>query len=184
MRLSRHSQWCSVSRNAYVSSVRGSIARNDEKLTALNDAMQNFTDRHEDTANDFESILEKFKMSLDHFHQNLYLYPSYSDKFQLTLENMVNAANNLYDSTSDVMALDKDIARHAAEETMEKIRSDLEKLEQMNSALALFHDVAVVLDEATKRITDISRKYQVWRPPRQICVDGFLTPTYTLLFET
>eukprot|EP01083_Nonionella_stella_P310489 1103220_1 len=135
-----------------------------EKLDTLNERMQTFTEIHEDINNSFESIQQKFMLSMDIFHDKLYLYPSYARKFHKTFENMICSTNNAYDSTKDVMQSieDEQIANHATQETLDKIKSDMKKLDKLNDAIRLFYDIATVLDESTKKIDEISSKYQVY----------------------
>lgn len=141
-----------------------SSSESNEKLEQLREAMERLTNQHDDTANTFDSIQEKFKMAMDNFNANLYLYPSYSNKIETSLNKIIDGANNTYDSTADVVQTinDGDLSQHAVDETLNKIASDLDKLKSMNAALSLFHDISVVLDEGTKAICEISKTYSVY----------------------
>eukprot|EP01084_Bolivina_argentea_P278600 476008_1 len=136
----------------------------NEKLEILTHSMQQFTDLHEDIANNFESVQEKFRMSMEVFNANLFLYPSYANKFSKTFENLSISSNNLYDSTHDVISSinDENITTHAMEETLNKIKSDTQKLYKLNECIELFYDISILLDEGTKQINNISKQYEVY----------------------
>eukprot|EP00483_Globobulimina_turgida_P003024 UN03029 len=54
------------------------------------------------------------------------------------------------------------MATHAMEETLSKIKSDSQRLYKINEAIQVFYEMANVLDNATKQINDVSKKYQVY----------------------
>ena len=130
----------------------------------LNKSMEDFTEKHEDVNNNFDSLQEKFKMSMDNFSANLYLYPSYSQKFNRTFENLIDSTNNLYDSTTEVITNinDENIINHAINDTLNKIEINKGKLNRIDKKIELFYEISIVLDDTTKQLCDISKKYSVY----------------------
>ena len=126
--------------------------------------MEKYSQMHEDVNNNFDSLHEKFKASMDRFTANLCLYPSYANKIQTTFDNLIAAQHNLFDSTNDVITTidDENILHHATTETLDKIQSSMDRLNAMNERIKLFYEVSNVLDDATIKMCEVSKKYQVY----------------------
>lgn len=136
----------------------------NDQMELLKQKMEQFTKLHEDVNNAFDSLQEKFQMSMDSFSSNLYLYPSYANKFNKTFENIINSSNNLYDSTTDVITTinDEKVTNHAMDEILNKLNKDTSTLKILNERTKLFQDLAVILEESTKKISALSKEYEVY----------------------